>query len=293
MKKILAIALTGVLVLGGSAAAASATVNGAPAVQAEAVQNVLYLVPGTYVSGGQKVENTIASGAEKLTAAECDNIHTENAYACSLSEGAALPVPVSERTDKNGVPYSFNGWWTIVDATVTYFDSVPALSETTFLYADWRADLSQRKDPVKPDESTDLKPVHYMSVTHGDTAAIDIIPMNVSGTDSSEACDLGYGAPVQIYNEWFELAPNDEITVYTVGIADSEDPVAVPVTVGGKRTITLEKSALEKNDTADYLTVAGDNTKVVCKAETSRHYRIYVKFYDSGSAMTIYMQPKD
>ena len=62
------------------------------------------------------------------------------------------PKPKSTRKDKDGNDYSFNGWWAIVDATVTYFDVVPDVTESIYLYADWRADLSQRKDPVKPEE---------------------------------------------------------------------------------------------------------------------------------------------
>ena len=157
MKKILALILVNVLALCGTGAmTASATTvdNAAPQPVAEitAEQPSLYLVPGTYTLDGQKVSNTVSgSGVKQLTAAECEDIFTENAYLCTAQKGASLPIPSSTRKDKNGNAYSFNGWWTIVDATVTYFDKVPQISETTYLYADWRADLSQRMDPIIPD----------------------------------------------------------------------------------------------------------------------------------------------
>lgn len=116
MKRILAVVLTSVLLTGGSVSAvsANATTEALPVSQMETVaemQNNLYLVPGTYMSGGVKVENTVTSGATKLTSDECEEILTDNAYLCNLSVGDSLPVPTSERVDKNGVPYKFNGWW--------------------------------------------------------------------------------------------------------------------------------------------------------------------------------------
>ena len=188
MKKILTFVLISALLLGGSATAVSlkASAESSPAEQSEAVaekQHKLYLVPGTYTAEGVKVENAVSDGASKLTAEECAAIMTENAYLCSLSAGDALPVPTSGRTDKNGVAYRFNGWWSIVDATVTYFDKMPELSETLFLYADWRAELSQRKDPVIPDESTAAIPANYMSIKRAATGKEEIITLRISGTD--------------------------------------------------------------------------------------------------------------
>ena len=62
MKRILAVVLTSVLLTGGSVSAvsANATTEALPVSQMETVaemQNNLYLVPGTYMSGGVKVEN--------------------------------------------------------------------------------------------------------------------------------------------------------------------------------------------------------------------------------------------
>lgn len=292
MKKILALALTSILLAGISGVAVSASASDG-SVSSSASANAVYLVPGTYFEEGRKIENVIASGAEKLSAEENLAIFTENTYLCTLAEGEELPVPSSERTDKDGNVYSFNGWWTIVDATVTYFDEMPAVSEKMFLYADWRADLSQRRDPVAPEEVPDVLPKHYMSVKRAATGESEIITLNIAGTDVPNAYDLGYGAPVQIYNDWFELNPDDEITVFTAGIDGSEEAEKAPVSLGGKSSITLEASAMENNDTADYLEKAESGDKVVCTAKKSAHYKIYIKFYDTGSTMTIYMQPKD
>ncbi|MDE6373951.1 MAG: hypothetical protein K2L72_05565 [Clostridia bacterium] len=297
MKRILALALTSILLIGGAGAAASVSASAedkyAP-VQARTAGDInIYLVPGTYTEAGEKVENSVSSGADKLEIAECEKIFTENAYVCTLAEGEALPVPSSTRRDKEGNAYAFNGWWTIVDATVTYFDKVPSVTETTFLYADWRADLSQRRDPVVPDEGEVILPKHYMSIKRAATGETDIVTLNIAGTDVPNAYDLGYGAPVQIYNDWFELNPDDELTVFTAGIEGSTEPEQAPVLVGGKSTITLERSDAENNDTADYLEKAASGDKVICSAQRSAHYRIYIKFYDRGGTMTIYMQPKD
>lgn len=304
MKKILALTLTGMMLFGGSgaavASAAAAEPDGAANTQTTVreAENKLYLVPGTYVSGGDKVENTIASGAQKLTADQCDGIFTDNAYLCTLSEGEALPVPVSDRLDKSGAAYKFNGWWSIVDATVTYYDKVPSLSETTFLYADWRADLSQRKDPVIPDESTAVQPQHYMSVKRAATGKEEKVILRVSGTDMSNAETLGYDRAVQLYNGWFELNPGDVITVYTAGLGGTEDVQVAPLAVSG-RGINLESSGDLSNVTADFLEVNKSlklekNLTVTYKQSLeTRHFRIYIKFYFGGSTMAIYMEPMD
>ena len=299
MKKILALALTGILVMGGSGTvvAASAATESSPAQQTEetaAGSKELYLVPGTYTSGDAKVENGISSGATKLTQDECDAILTENAYLCTLSAGDTLPVPTSERTDKNGVPYSFNGWWAIVDATVTYFDKVPELSETTYLYADWRADLSQRKDPVVPDESTAVQPLHYMSVKRAATGKEETITLRISGTDVTNADKLGYDRPVQLYNGWFELNPGDVITVYSAGLGGSEETQLAPLDVSG-RGIVLENNGSGSNITANYLTATttGVPSLTYRKSLKKRYFRIYIKFQSAGAKMLVYMEPMD
>lgn len=300
MKKFMALTLTGLFIIGGfgtvSAAAADPAENrsGSRAETASVQQNNLYLVPGTYVSGGVKAENVISSGAQKLTQEECDEIYTENVYKCTLSAGDTLPVPLSERTDKDGVPYTFNGWWSITDATVTYFDKVPAVSEITYLYADWRADLSQRKDPIIPDSDNAVQPRHYMSVKRAATGEEENITLRISGTDVPNAETLGYDRAVQLYNGWFELNPGDVITVYTAGLGGSSEVQAAPV-AGSGRVITLENSGDGSNITASYLTSSLTDTPVLTyrKSLKKRHFRIYIKFFSSGKNMAVYMEPMD
>ena len=295
MKKILALTLTSLLIIGGVGTAVSATAetDNLPTTQAEAaiVQNNLYLVPGTYVAGGEKIENGISSGATKLTVDESAKIFTENAYLCTLSVGDELPVPTSTRVDKDGKAYAFNGWWTIVDATVTYFDKVPELSENTFLYADWRADLSQRKDPVEVDDSTIAKPMHYMSIQRAATGETDILSLRVSGTNDLNADKLIYGAPVEIYNDWFELNPGDIITVYATGLGGSEESQLVPLEGAGQK-ITLEVGA-SGNDTGNYLSVYSATSMRYRTILSTRNFRIYIKFYSGGRNMAVYMEPMD
>lgn len=299
MKRILAVVLTSVLLTGGSVSvvSANATTEALPVSQMETVaemQNNLYLVPGTYTSDGVKVENTVTSGATKLTSDECEKILTDNAYLCNLSAGDSLPVPTSERVDKNGVPYKFNGWWSIVDAIVTYFDKVPELSETTYLYADWRADLSQHKDPIVPDESNVAVPAHYMSIKRAATGKEETITLRVSGTDETSAETLGYYKPVQLYNDWFELNPGDVIKVYATGLGGSDETQAAPLDLPGQR-ITLENSGTIANNTGTFLkTDANDAQALIYRAtQTTRHFRIYIKFKSAGAEMTVYMEPKD
>ena len=299
MKKLLALSLTVLLSLGGTGVALASTSpeEVSPLAQAEATaveQNSLYLVPGTYKEGGVVVENTIASGAQKLSEEKCDEIFTENAYLCTLSEGDALPVPSSERVDKNGEKYSFNGWWTIVDATVTYFDKVPKLSETTFLYADWRADLSQRKDPVAPEPGEVVEPNHYLMITHksGDK---EKIVLRKSGTDIPTAMDLGYGYAVQLLNQ-ITLVEGDKIEVYTTGLDKTkEDPVPAPIGEHLSREIQLEANGAGTNNTADFLTAdrgtSRTNPCMKVKEGVNGTFNIYIKFFGGGSSMAVYMEP--
>ena len=222
MKKLLAVILSGLLLVGGTGVAQTAVAQSdaapAPNAEAEAASNKLYLVPGVYTEGGIKHEYTVDAGAQKLSEEQCAEIMTDNAYLCTLGEGEALPKPTGNRMDKNGNKYSFNGWWAIVDATVTYFDKVPALSETTFLYADWRADLSQRKDPVAPEEGEAVMPEHYMTIKRAKTGKEEIITLRVSGTDIPDADKLGYDRPVQLFNFWFDMIRGDDITVFWAGL---------------------------------------------------------------------------
>ena len=302
MKKFLALTLTGLIAIGGSGLALAAnalaeTTPENPAVQEEenVSSPVLYLVPGTYKEGGNTVENAISSGADKLSAEECAAILTDNAYLCSLEKGEALPVPTSERKDKSGNPYKFNGWWTIVDATVTYYDKMPEITETTYLYADWRADLSQRKDPVIPDEGNVALPKHYMAVTRAKTGDVERLTLRVSGTEMVSAEDLGYGRAVQLYNGWFTLSPGDTISVYTAGLGEKDEILPMPLKVGTQQQIELEIGS-DGTDTGKFLNydLAGEVPTLTYKKSMTTHaFRVYIKFYASGSRMTVYMEQMD
>lgn len=293
MKKILALTLTGVIALAGAATFAACTTETLPP------QENLYFVPGTYVSNGEKVENAISSGATKLSEEVCASMNTENLYRCALGAGEALPVPTSERVDKDGVPYTFNGWWTIVNATVTYYDKVPAVTSTTFLYADWRADLSQRKDPIIPDAGVEVEPNHYMSVVRAASGETEKITLRKAFTNMMNAETLGYLYPVELVAEGFELYPGDVITVYTTGLKDSEEAVISPILDSNrKRSINLEAKGDGSNDTADYLQAAdlssyATKPTVTCIAEDVGYYNIYIKYYSGGSIMAVYMETKN
>lgn len=298
MKKFFALALTCLLVLCGTSVAFAADVTTADGTssQAPAEQHKLYLVPGVYTVSGTKIKNTIASGAQKLTDEQCGEIFTENAYICNLAKGAELPVPSSQRLDKNGDPYVFNGWWTIVDGTVTYFDKVPEVKQTTFLYADWRANLSQYRDPIAPDDNPQITAAHYMTIKRAATGKTETLVLRVSGTDRDNAMQLGYGSPVQLYNEWFELSKGDVITVYTKGLDSSDSAKIAPILVNDYREIALESSGDGSNVTANYLSSytpqsKRENPYLTCIATTSRHYRVYIKFFNGGSSMAVYMEP--
>ena len=298
MKKFLALTLICLLLLcsTGVVIATALTSDGSD-VKATATKQTLYLVPGTYVSNGTKVNNTIASGATKLSQEDCDAIYTDNAYLCDLAVGAKLPIPSSERVDKEGNPYTFNGWWAIVDATITYFDKVPDATVTSFLYADWRADLSQRRDPIDPDgEETEV--LHYMEVKRAATGEKEIIILRAGPTEISTAEKLGYGYAVQLQAYKFELCPGDEIAVYTIGLLADDEPQLAPIARSSSdhREISLESSTINGNVTANYLTADvpsywGYECTITCTANTARYYDIYIKFFAGGTTMAIYMEP--
>ena len=302
MKKILALILVNVLIMGGAGAAvATAATVESPEVRAETTateQNKLYLVPGTYKSDGSKKLNTItSSGVKKLTDEECEEIFTENAYVCTKAEGEKLPTPRSTRRDKDGNAYAFNGWWAIVDGTVTYYETVPKAGEQTFLYADWRADLSQRKDPVIPEEGEKVEPNHYIILKHADGTE-EKVTLIRGFTNLSNAETLGYSYPAEIKVEGLDLKPGDSFTVYTTGLVKDSDKAELSP-IGGSNlmwSIDLEASGEKINDTKTYLSAASTAYYTVDPVisyiyETSGTYNLYIKYFSGGSKMAVYMEP--
>ncbi len=281
----------------GVMTASADTTQYSPAPLAEtATQSKLYLVPGTYLSGGQTVENTVPSGATKLSASECEAIFTDNAYLCTLDRGSKLPVPTSTRKDKDGNAYCFNGWWTIKDATVTYYKSVPKLTETTFFYADWRADLSQRKDPIIPDGGTIVEPNHYLVLQHAD-GTTENVKLIRGFTNISSAETLGYAFAAELKVEGLELKQGDSFVVYTTGLKDSDKAEKSPIGGSNKRwSITLEASTQKDNDTKTYLSALDSayytvEPRVTYILETAGVYNLYIKYFSGGSNMAVYMEP--
>ena len=292
MKKILALALSSILVVAGAA-----SVSACKKKENLPAQDNLYFVPGTYVSDGVKVENGISSGATKLSEEVCAAMFTENVYRCELPAGANLPVPTSQRKAKDDNLYTFNGWWTIINATVTYYEKVPTVTETTFLYADWRTDLSQPKDPVIPDDGEQAEPDHYLLMNRNGATEAEKITLRKQYTNMMNAETLGYLYPVELCIQGMELAPGDVFTVYTTGLTQSEEAVEAPVEdKSGKRAIQLDASGDGSNDTANYLQAANltdwriDPTLTYIGEETG-YYNVYIKFFAGGSVMAVYMEP--
>ncbi len=273
----------------------------APIAETKAEAQV-YLVPGE----GNSLEGT------KLTAGELSALHLEGDVYKAGAVGSQLPTPTTTKKDKSNNPFTFNGWWTIVDATVTYYTTVPAVEEDTYLYADFRAALSQHRDPVAPSASGgQVSYANYMKVTRAETDTIEYIPLYVSGSDVPNAVQAGYGKPVQWYNEWFTLAPGDLISFYVSGVYGSQ-PVAAPRVAGGMNQcqLTMESSG-QYGMTAMYLQpVNGDygtttffdayskNEAPVMSytgsyAKREHTFRCYIKFYNEGGTMTLYMENMD
>lgn len=288
MKRLLTLILTGVLVLGGgaalSAAPAAQTAQAAAATSSVAgVQATVYLVPG---EGGS------VAGATKLADSDRQALYLDTDAYLAGNEGTDLPVATTTRTGTDGAALAFNGWWTIVDATVTYFEKVPAVTEPTFLYADFRADLSQRKDPVNPPADAEEKVEHYLKIHRAATETDEIIGLFVSATDVSNAEKAGYGGPVQFYNEWFYLSPGDTMEIYISGVYSDRAAGAFlcPQLRNGKQNATLESSGT--SSTGSIIT-KDTITRFRCVAGAEHPYRIYIKFYDGGGTMTVYMERQD
>lgn len=311
MKKLLALLLTSVM---ATAAASGCVAVAEHAPQAQDGENVIvsaaetdgasavYLVPGSYVDENNEVKYNTVPSAKKLSDAECTAVKTENAYLCEAAAGQPLPLPSTERAG-----YDFNGWWGIENATVTYYTEVPEATGVTYLYADWRTALSQPMDPVVPGDDEIVKPTHYLSVNRTMTGEKLIIPLLVSGTDVPNAVQAGYGAPVQFFNEWFYLQPGDIVQVYVSRVYGS-DAVVAPQLRNSKRSTQMESSG--SNHTSSYLLALTDDTsnqffngdytnsingdpRWAYKADEGHNFRIYIKFYDAGGHMTIYMENMD
>lgn len=212
-------------------------------------------------------------------------------------KGSSLPKPSSARTDGEGNAFEFNGWWTIVDATVTYYNTVPAVAENDalFLYADWRAPLSQPKDPIIPDGSETVEPDHYLIIKHADETE-DKITLIKSWADTASAETLGYKYPVELTTQAFTLTQGDKIYVYTTGLTEDKEAQLAPVHPNGC-SIELAASGDKTNDTADYLDANAPSTfrgepYLTYKPEEAGLYNIYIKFFTGGTSMSVYLEPK-
>ncbi|MCI8458217.1 MAG: hypothetical protein HFE46_00905 [Clostridia bacterium] len=298
MKKILSLILVSLLAVCslGVITATAATTQSSPAPLAAEEQGKLYLVPGTYVEGGQTVENEVPTGATKLSAAECEAIFTQNAYLCTVERGAKLPVPISTRKDKEGNPYCFNGWWTIKNATVTYYKSMPKVTEPTFFYADWRADLSQHKDPIIPDGVVAAEPNHYLELKHAD-GTTENVKLIRGFTNISSAENLGYQFAAELKVEGLELKPGDSFVVYTTGLKESDKAEKSPIGGSNKQwSIDLEASTEKENDTKDFLSAPESayylaEPRIEYIGEEAGQYNLYIKYFSGGSIMAVYMEP--
>jgi uncharacterized repeat protein (TIGR02543 family) len=223
---------------------------------------------------------------------------------CTVQEGQTLPVPATTREG-----YAFNGWWTIEDASVMYHDTVPEATEPVFLYADWRAELSQPMDPVNPPADAEEEIPYYMEITRAATGRKELVALYVSGTDIPNAEQFGYGGPVQLYNEWFLLQPGDIMRIYVSELYGSQ-PTIAPQVRNNQAYAKLESN--QANSTYDWIMaktgediyhdgIHGAETNfgryddpafgyVGTKATEEHYFRIYIKFYDGGGSMTIYME---
>ena len=293
MKKVITFAIAGLLAIAGGGAAFTVTADS----DAQAVQETakVYLLPGSYARNGNRVLNTI-EGLTPLNETELAALHLEgNVYEAGKA-GSALPTPTTTQTDNAGGAFGFNGWWTVVGATVTYMTAVPEVTETTYLYADFRAAFSQRRDPVLPDEGYEDSLNDYILIERA-TGEKEQVPLFISGTEVPNALGSNvFGRPVQYYNEWFKLYPGDMMSVYITSLFKSLEPTLCPLYASNQSWVTFESNP-GVNNTQNWLSGGGDqlasgrDKRFECKEE--HNYRIYIKFYNSGGTMTIYMQPQD
>ncbi len=294
MKKILSIAMaTIVTAAAASAAGIAATVSSASAAEESAA---VYLVPG---------EGNLLEGAEEADAAA---LNIEGKVYKAGAAGTELPTPTTERKDEDGNAFVFQGWWYIEDASVTYTKTVPDVAVTTYLYTDFRAPLSQHRDPAPPKENPSVALGNHMHIIHTDTGEEEDVLLRVSGTDFATAEQARYGHAVQWFNEYFELRPGDRVQFWLAGL-NLETPQCMPLTVwngSGFYKAGYEFAVSGSNKTADYLepfnNVAGNPTDSAFKfvdeptfsykGKQAQHFRIYIKMFDSGSWLNIYLEKK-
>ena len=305
-----ALALAGGMTTGMTAMASAESVgtaqSGTATIAETTAEAQVYLVPG---------EGNALSGT-KLTEAELTALHMEGDVYKAGAVGSALPTPTTTKKDKSNNLFAFNGWWTIVDATVTYYTTVPEVEENTYLYADFRAALSQPQAPVAPAASEGTTYKDYMLVTRAETDAVEYIPLYVSGSDVPNAVGRSaYGGPVQWYNEWFTLAPGDTISFYISGVYGNQ-PMACPRAAGSPRRchMTMESSGQygltpqflsSVNGDGGYQAGGDDFFNALAAGEApvfayegtyakrEHNFRCYIKFYDEGGTMTLYMENMD
>ena len=282
-------ALLGFTCVGGLSATAAA--EGISETQTAQV----YLVPGSYYDeDGEKQQNTVEN-ATALSEDECSALHMEGNVYKAGEKGSVLP---KAQTENYGIV--FNGWWYIVDAEIVYTDTVPAVTEDTYLYADFRADLSQHQDPIAPKGEVKQEYKHYLLITHTDGTS-EKVQLYVSGTDYAGMDDAGYGAPVQFYNEYFTLKKGDLIQIFLSGIVDDDEPTCMPVHDSTQAScVSFEASGTSK--TADYVAYntadgnhpANETAHHTLKyiATATQNFRVYIKSLNNGSSLNFYIEKK-
>lgn len=283
MKRILSLPLALLLCFGATTGIA---ITATAANDVEAAQ--VYLVPGFYTDwrGDKQVHANVVENAEKLSADEAKALNMEGDVYKAGEAGETLPVATTTQTDRNGELFTFNGWWTIVDAEVTYFTEVPEVKETTYLYADFRAALSQHLDPIIPQEGEEEALDNYLLITHTATGRQEKVPLFVSGTEIKQAVAGSYGGPVQFYNEWFEMEPGDTFQVFVSGIygqVPTLSPASGRESLQGVATneIAARNATLAQIDEDQHIIKLNEKT-------TGNLWRIYIKFYDAGGHMDVY-----
>ncbi len=167
--------------------------DNATVVTSDVAANKLILCPGWNYSGKTKKLNTLTASADivKLTAAEEGNLSlekngaywVENAYFCNLAAGATLPTPTKGRSD-----IEFKGWRMAIDGVPTIVSTVPAITETTVLYAHWEATGNGGPGPT-PDPTPDPPQPQPggITVTDGTASVTFNITYNLSGITASNA----------------------------------------------------------------------------------------------------------